>query len=129
MAENLDLLIDEINNFIFERDWKKFHSPKNLAVSISVEANELLEHFQWLSENEAAEYCAIAENKSAIAEEIADVFIYILDLCETLELDPIEISKNKISLNNAKYPVDQCKGKSDKYTTYTELRKNIGTAK
>ena len=101
-----------ISKFCDDRDWNQFHSPKSLAMSISIEAAELLENFQWSKDDEPLS----TTNKESISEEIADVLIYAIRLCEILEVDPIDISNKKIDKNAIKYPVDLSKGKSEKYT-------------
>jgi NTP pyrophosphatase (non-canonical NTP hydrolase) len=93
-------LINAINEFRDERGWKPHHNPKDLAISISIEAAELLEDFQWRSSEEALE-----QNMENIKEEIADVFIYGLMLCNELDLDVETIIKDKIKKNGLKYPV------------------------
>ena len=99
--------IERIHKFINDRDWSKFHSPANLAKSISIEANELLECFQWSDD----EY-----NLEHVKEELADVIIYARDLLDKLGLDEDEIVNAKMDKNEKKYPVDKAKGKSTKYT-------------
>jgi NTP pyrophosphatase (non-canonical NTP hydrolase) len=103
--------IERIDRFASEREWDQFHSPKNLAASISIEANELLEIFQWtdLSRSEIAENTVRFQE---ISEEIADVMIYCLRLCSTLNMDPISIINEKIEINNSKYPVEKSIGSS-----------------
>lgn len=98
--------IDRIRQFSIDRDWDKFHSPSNLAKSISIEANELLECFQWSD----SKY-----DLDAVKEELADVLVYCRNMLDELGLDEDEIINNKMSKNEAKYPVEKCKGKSDKY--------------
>ena len=101
--------IDEIVNFINDRDWDQFHSPSNLAKSISIEAGELLECFQW-SDNDY--------NLEDVKDELADVLIYCIDLCNKLNLDIDELIMRKMKKNKEKYPIDKSKGKSNKYTDY-----------
>jgi NTP pyrophosphatase (non-canonical NTP hydrolase) len=107
MNKELKELLDKLIKFRDERNWKQFHTPENLAKSISIEANELLENYQWGSEN------ADMEN---IKEEVADVFGYILLLCEELEIDLIKETNRKIDKNTEKYPIDKAYGRSDKYS-------------
>ncbi len=102
----LEELIQRIDKFNKDRDWDKFHSPANLAKSISIEANELLECFQW-NENEY-------DNKS-VKEELADVINYCLQMALVLNVDPIEIVNDKMDLNEKKYPISKAKGISTKY--------------
>ena len=99
--------IERIRNFTKERDWDKFHSPANLAKSISIEANELLECFQWDEENFDLE---------EVKEELADVLVYCRNMLDKLNLDEDEIVNAKMKQNEQKYPVSKAKGKADKYT-------------
>jgi NTP pyrophosphatase (non-canonical NTP hydrolase) len=99
-------LLEKLIKFRDDRNWKQFHTPENLAKSISIEANELLENYQWGSEN------ADIEN---IKEEVADIFGYLLLFCKEMDIDLIEASKKKIVLNNKKYPVEKAYGNSKKY--------------
>ncbi len=98
--------IERIRRFTTDRDWDQFHSPANLAKSISIEANELLECFQWDEENYDLE---------EVKEELADVLVYCRNMLDKLELDEDEIVNSKMSKNEAKYPVNKAKGKADKY--------------
>ena len=98
--------IDRIRKFTEDRDWDQFHTPANLAKSISIEANELLECFQWSD----TEY-----DISHVREELADVLVYCRNMLDKLDLDEDEIVNEKMSRNEAKYPVDKAKGKADKY--------------
>lgn len=93
-------LINQINRFRDERNWRQYHNPKDLAISISIEAAELLEDFQWISSEAALE-----KNKENIKEEIADVLIYSLMLCDELGLNVKKIMEEKIEKNGRKYPV------------------------
>ena len=105
--------INQILKFRDDRDWKQFHNPKDLAISISLEAAELLELFQWSGENTGIEG---KENK--IREELADVINYCVLMADACGMDIDEIVQEKIKVNNQKYPVEKAKGKSDKYTEY-----------
>lgn len=98
--------IERIRSFIHEREWEQFHSPGNLAKSISIEANELLECFQWSD----TEY-----DLQHVKEELADVIVYCQDLLDKLGLDADEIVNMKMELNEAKYPVEKAKGSAAKY--------------
>lgn len=100
-----DELINKIKKFNADRDWDQFHSPDNLAKSIAIEAGELLECFQWNNEY----------NLENVTDEMADVFVYLLDLANKLDVDLLEITTKKIVKNAEKYPVDKSKGKSTKY--------------
>ena len=102
---DMKVLIEEIRQFNIERDWDQFHSPENLAKSISIEAGELLECFQWNSDFEKEDVC----------EELADVLTYCIMLADRLEVDPVEIIRSKLELTKQKYPVEKAKGVSTKY--------------
>ena len=104
----MDNLISEISSFIQEREWEKFHNGKDVAIALSIEANELLESFLWKSTEEV--------NIEKIKEELADVFIYALDMARIYNLDVYQIIQNKINLNSIKYPINDVKGKNIKYT-------------
>jgi len=99
--------IERIRKFSVDRDWDQFHSPANLAKSISIEANELLECFQWSDDK---------YDLQDVKEELADVIVYCQDMLDKLGLDADEIVNAKMDQNEAKYPVDKAKGKADKYT-------------
>ena len=105
--------LEKIRRFRDERDWMKFHDPKNMAISIVIEAAELLEHFQW--KDEAAVYQHIRENREAIADELADVAIYLAELADNLGIDLIDAMNNKLEKNARKYPVTKAKGVAIKY--------------
>ncbi|HAL30684.1 MAG TPA: nucleotide pyrophosphohydrolase [Coriobacteriia bacterium] len=110
----LDDLTRQIVAFRDERDWKQFHSPKNLAASISIEAAELLECFQWSSDETIAE--DVEKRRSEIEEEIADVLIYALLLAHDTGINPAEAVQRKLAKNEAKYPAEKAKGSRAKYT-------------
>ncbi|HWZ72910.1 MAG TPA: nucleotide pyrophosphohydrolase [Casimicrobiaceae bacterium] len=114
MTSELKSLMDSVREFSNERDWDQFHSPKNLACALSVEAAELLEHFQWLSE--AQSYALPLDKRNEISEEAADIFLYLLSLAEKLDFDLIAASRRKLLLNAEKYPIDKSRGTSKKYT-------------
>ncbi len=105
----------EIRAFISERDWKKFHDPKNLALSVCIEAAELLEHFQWKNKAETEEYLKDRKNRAEVSDEIADVAMYLLELAQDLKIDFFEAIKIKINKNKIKYPVKKIKGRAVKY--------------
>lgn len=103
--------INQILKFRDDRDWRQFHNPKDLAISISLEAAELLEVFQWSGEDVTAE-----GRMEKIKEELADVVNYCVLMADACNINLDEIIQAKIKLNNQKYPVDKAKGRSDKYT-------------
>jgi NTP pyrophosphatase (non-canonical NTP hydrolase) len=106
--------IERIRKFRDDRDWKQFHDPKNLAVSISIEAAELLELFQRKTGDEASRFAA--ENKERVSEEIADVAIYLIELADITGIDLAKAIEAKLENNARKYPVDKARGVSTKYT-------------
>ena len=113
MVDRIDKLRSQLAQFANERDWDQFHNPKNLAMALIAEAGELVEHFQWLSPQQAANLSA--ETKSEVALEIADVLLFLLRLADKLEIDPIAAAEQKMQLNAEKYPVEKSKGLATKY--------------
>jgi dCTP diphosphatase len=112
----LENLRSAISAFIQERDWEQFHSPKNLAMALSVEVAEIVEHFQWLTEEDSKN---LPPGKLAeVREEIGDVMIYLTELADKLGIDPVEAAKAKMTINGQKYPAELVKGKASKYTEY-----------
>lgn len=109
--ERLTALIRKFND---ERDWDQYHSPKNLASSLVIEAAELLEIFQWLTEDESASLDT--EKRKQVKEEIGDVLIYLLNLADKLGIDPAEATIQKLKANEEKYPVEKARGSAAKYT-------------
>jgi NTP pyrophosphatase (non-canonical NTP hydrolase) len=104
--------------FVRERDWEQFHTPKNLAMSIAIEAAELMEHFQWLSTEQSQQLGA--EALEEIGEELADIVIYALSLSNFLGFDLADTVLRKMAKNERKYPADQVRGKAHKYTYYRQ---------
>ncbi|HAS8629172.1 TPA: nucleotide pyrophosphohydrolase [Vibrio vulnificus] len=113
-SKELDSLTSKLSEFAQKRDWDKFHSPKNLSMALSGEAGELVEVFQWLTEEESKNPTPIQKQRAE--EEIADVFLYLLRLADKLDIDLVEVSRNKLALNEAKYPVERCYGTAKKYS-------------
>lgn len=114
MNEDLLALQLRLREFAAERDWGQFHSPKNLAAALSIEAAEVLEHFQWLTEEESRRIPV--DKRKPIAEEFADVLLYLLQLADKLEIDLVFEANRKIDINAEKYPVGRSKGSSKKYS-------------
>lgn len=114
MSKDIARLQSELRTFAQERDWEQFHSPKNLAMSVSIEAAELLEHFQWLTDAQSRELSE--EQRQQVGHEIADVLLYLLQLADKLDIDPVAAAHEKLAINAGKYPVDRAKGTSRKYT-------------
>ena len=114
----LDEIIEKIEKFTLERDWGQFHTPRNIATSISIEAAELMEIFQWEDFSDEA-INSDEKLKLSVSEEIADVMIYCLRMCKIVNLNPLEIMEDKIRLNEIKYPISKSKGSSKKYNQLT----------
>lgn len=110
----LDNLRDQLRTFAADRDWDQFHSPKNLAMALSAEAGELVETFQWLTEEQSRR--PTPEALAAAGEEIADVLLYLVRLADKLGIDPIDAAKAKLLANATKYPADKARGNAKKYT-------------
>ncbi|SSW70115.1 nucleotide pyrophosphohydrolase [Achromobacter veterisilvae] len=113
MADTLQSLSQQQREFAKARDWEQFHSPKNLASALIVEAGELLEHFQWMTEEQSR--MLPPEKLEAVGSEIADVLLYLIQLSNMLGLDPVKAAQAKIHINAQKYPVSRAKGSSKKY--------------
>jgi len=112
--DTLTHLTAQVRDFADARDWQQFHSPKNLAAAMTVEAGEVLEHFQWLTEAESESLSA--EKRREVELELADVLIYLVRLADRLDVDLIAAAARKIAINAQKYPVDQARGSNKKYT-------------
>jgi dCTP diphosphatase len=109
-------LRDRLRQFAAERDWDQFHSPKNLAIALSVEASELLEHFQWLTEADSGRLPP--EQRAQVRDEMADVLIYLVRLADKLDVDLLDAAAQKIAKNAKKYPAGQVRGSMKKYSDY-----------
>ena len=121
MSTPADSLFDiraRLRAFADERDWDQFHTPKNLASALSVEAAELLEHFQWLKTGEAAE---LGQAKLVeVRHEMADVLVYLVRLADKLEVDLVQAVEEKMVLNRLKYPAERVRGDARKYDEYED---------
>ena len=113
-TDTLDALKVSLRRFAAKRDWDQFHSPKNLAIALSVEASELLEHFQWVTEAESRRLDRYKLNQ--VGDELADVLIYLVRLADKLEIDLLGAAVRKIRKNAKKYPPGKVRGSSKKYT-------------
>jgi dCTP diphosphatase len=100
-----------VSAFVDERDWRQFHSPKNLSMSLAIEVAELMEHFQWLGVEESRAVAADDAKKAAVAEELADVLCYALALANELEIDVAAAVENKMKKNAVKYPAEDFRGR------------------
>lgn len=116
MSSGIQELQTALRRFAEERDWGQFHSPKNLAASLSIEAAEVLEHFQWLTEEQSRQMDE--GQREAVAEEIADVLLYLLQLSDKLAIDPLQAAWDKLAVNEQRYPADKTRGSSREYTEF-----------
>jgi NTP pyrophosphatase (non-canonical NTP hydrolase) len=114
--ETLQHLAEYLREFAAERDWEQFHSPKNLAMALSVEVAEIVEHFQWMTEQQSRDPGAAKRNE--VEQELADALIYLVRLADQLGIDLLEAAERKLALNEAKYPADRVRGSSRKYSEY-----------
>ena len=113
MANSLKDLQDAIEVFVAERDWSQFHTPKNLAMAVAIEAAELMEHFLWSEDAESP--ARDAARKELIAQEIGDVLIYLVRLGQVLDVDLVMAATDKLAVNRDKYPIEKAKGRATKY--------------
>ena len=112
-SDDLIDLADDLREFAKERDWEKFHSPKNLVMAMSVEVAELMEHYQWLDTLELP-----SGKEGLIAEEMADILIYLVRMADVVGIDLLESAKSKLEKNRIKYPADLVRGSAKKSTEY-----------
>ena len=112
-TDSLETLRVRLAEFAAERDWDQFHNPKNLAMALAGEAGELVEHFQWLTFEQAANLPR--ETRNEVALEAADVLLFLLRLCDKLDIDLAAAAEKKLALNAKKYPVEKSKGRATKY--------------
>ncbi|MGM0417781.1 MAG: nucleotide pyrophosphohydrolase [Thermodesulfobacteriota bacterium] len=111
---DIDRIKNLLRKFADERDWDQFHSPKNLSMALCKETTEIIEHFQWLTQDQSFNLSKKKHQK--IEEEIADSFIYLIRLADKLDIDIAEVAYQKIEKNRKKYPIDKSKGTAKKYT-------------
>ncbi len=116
MPDPLTQLQDELRAFATARDWEQFHSPKNLAIGVSIESAELLEHFLWLDDNES--FISDIATREKITLEMADVLIYLLRLADQLEIDLVDATRRKMAINEDRYPAEKVRGSHKKYSEY-----------
>jgi dCTP diphosphatase len=115
-STDLNTLKQRLRKFAEARDWDQFHSPKNLSMALSAEVAEIIEHFQWLTEEQSKN---LPKNKlDEVETELADALIYLIRLADKLDIDLLTAAKSKIEDNEQKYPVDKAKGNAKKYTEY-----------
>ena len=113
-SETINQLTQKLRDYADARDWQQFHSPKNLAMALSVEAAELVEIFQWLTEAQSQELST--EQRQQTEHEIADIFLYLLRMSDRLNIDIVDVAKKKILVNETRYPAERVRGSSKKYT-------------
>ena len=113
MADRFAELQDAVEAFVAERDWAQFHTPKNLAMSVAIEAAEIMEHFQWCTAEGSR--ALAADKRAMVANEIGDVLIYLVRLARVLDIDLVDAATGKLARNREKYPVDKAKGRATKY--------------
>ena len=116
--DSLTDLTSRLKEFAVERDWEQFHSPKNLAMALSGEAGELLEHFQWLTEQQSRDISG--EKKREVSHEMADILIYLLRLSERLDIDLLAAVNEKIVINEKRYPADKVRGDARRAGEYDD---------
>jgi len=112
-TDRFERVRERLRQFVAERDWDQFHTPKNLAMALVAEAGELVEHFQWLTPEQSA--CLPPEALAEVELEIADVLLFLFRLCDKLGVDPLASAERKLELNARRYPVEKARGKATKY--------------
>jgi len=116
--DRLTPLLDELRRFETERDWARYHAPKNLVMALTAEVGELVEHFRWATEAESD--ALPPETLIEVRREIGDVVICLLQLCERLGIDPLDAAADKLALVREKYPAERVRGKALKYSAYVD---------
>ena len=116
MTDQLEQLRERLARFASDRDWDQFHSPKNLSMALIAETAELIEHFQWLSEEDSKNLDA--DTKEAVAMELADIFIFLIRVADKLDVDLADTAWKKIRINEDRYPVDKVKGSAKRASEY-----------
>lgn len=118
MMKTFDILQKEFREFRDNRDWKKYHTPKDISLAMFIEMGEIAEHFLWKTSREIEEIPANSRQKELVGEELADVFFYLISLADSLNIDLLKSARKKLQKNREKYPVEKVKGKAHKYTYY-----------
>ena len=116
MSDSLETVSKAISDFVHSRDWDQFHSVRNLILALVGEVGELAEVLQWNNDDEAAKFLESRDGKDRLTEEVADVAIYLIRICQKLDVDLLELITKKIEINESKYPLHLAKGNSTKYT-------------
>jgi len=117
MSNDINTLKHQLREFADTRDWNQFHSPKNLSMALSIEAGEIMEHFQWLTQEQSKNLPA--DKLDEVASELADTLLYLIRLADKLDIDLLAAAQNKIKLNGQKYPVEKSRGNAKKYTEFS----------
>jgi dCTP diphosphatase len=110
----LESLMTELRQFVAERDWRQFHDPKNLAMLLASEAGELLAEYRWVAGEAADAHSQVAEARARIVDEIGDVGIALLLLCDRIGVDPLDAAARKLEKNRARYPVETARGRAER---------------
>ena len=118
MKNDFSYINSLISDFVKDRDWDQFHTPKNVLIALVAEVGELSELFLWKSDEDLQSYLASKEGKENISQEIADVAIYLIRMAQKLDIDLLEVVKEKIEINENKYPIAKSKGNAKKYTEF-----------
>jgi len=116
MSDSIENLNQQLKAFAVERDWEQFHNPKNLSMALIAECAELVEHFQWLTEQQSLNLDK--DKKQAVAMELADIFIYLIRTAERLDVDLIEAAQTKMVINQQRYPIERVKGDARRASEY-----------
>ena len=116
VEDPVDDIKHRLRKFVAERDWQQFNTPKNLSMALIAEAGELVEHFQWLTDEQSKNLDG--DQLKAVSHELADIFVYLLRLADELNIDLIKATNEKMLVNNKKYPAEKVKGSANKYTYY-----------
>lgn len=118
MSGDIECLTRLAREFAVEREWESFHTPKNLAEAMIIEAGEVLEHFRFMDDEESWEYLQDSENRREVGYELADVLYFLLRVADVTGIDLSASFHEKLEVSSHRYPVDQVRGRSDKYTEY-----------
>jgi len=116
VEDPVDDIKQRLRKFVAERDWQQFNSPKNLSMALIAEVGELVEHFQWLTDEQSKNLNK--DQLKAVSHELADIFIYLIRLADELHIDLLKATNEKMLINNQKYPAEKVKGSANKYTYY-----------
>jgi NTP pyrophosphatase (non-canonical NTP hydrolase) len=117
-SQSIQHLAEHLRKFAADRDWEQFHSPKNLAMALSVEVAEIVEHFQWMTEPQS--HHLDGAKREQVEQELADALIYLVRLADQLRIDLLDAAERKLAVNEAKYPAERVRGSSRKYSEYDQ---------